>query len=340
MLQTETLKTKPSTRSKPEIIRQDLRQAFSGTDLDGFYCSAFTDTDGYDLTCLYVHGGPGSHCEDFEAGIEQIPTLSSSRIRWIVYDQRHCGRSIPIQVSSVSETSHSSNVADFDSLVTILKDRCGIKVDVVYGHSYGARLAFDAFESNADIDSALLLGGRSVNRLDGLNHSLLMDLMILRRLYPERYDAAYAIVSSCESGSPRALHIEVRNLFPNMDERQRERSAFYWGNPSALSWFENARSQFSQSDNDEIFCAVAGTILRQHDGGCPLLNPAKIQQPFQLILGFFDFIMGGAGEPELGPEHVVRFNGSGHYPHFEEPKRFAEVVRNMALQAQVRRSES
>lgn len=312
--------------SNNETERTDLCHGFTESQLEGLYCCLFTPSSGYDATCLYVHGGPGSHCEDFEFGITQIPELAMSRVRWITYDQRHCGRSKVISGVSPKEMSHSQNVSDLAFLLKTLTQRLRIDVDIVYGHSYGARVAFDTFEMNEFITSKLLLGGRSVNRLDGLNNSLIMDLLILRRLYPERYQKAYEIVTAQRTGSPRASHIEVRNLFPDKDERQRERASYYWGNLSAMKWYQSNEKDFTQKENDELFCTVAASILSLHDGGCPLLDPKKIHQPFQLILGFFDFIMGGAGEPELGPEHVTRFNGSGHYPHFEEPMRFVHAV--------------
>lgn len=277
------------------------------------YVASVTPATGCDYYVLFVHGGPGSHSAYFEAAIQKLPAYQSARIGWVVYDQRGCGRSAQ---SSPADLTHADNMDDLASLCRTLPGVLPRPLRAVFGHSYGARLTYDTFKRHAEIDQHLILAGRSVYGADSMNLSTLMDLYILRDKHPEAFARAYEIVSK-HDGDASDKFSEVRALLDEQ-ERQRERGKYYWGNQQARSWYEGLKATVPVKDNDAVFEQVRGTYTEDHTVH---FNPASLTQKTTMVKGYWDFLMAGATTQGL-TTNVVTFNGSGHFPHFEEPEKF------------------
>lgn len=280
---------------------------------ESLYMASVTPAAGCDYYVLFVHGGPGSHGAYFEIAIQQLPAYQSARVGWVVYDQRGCGRSAQ---PDTTDLTHDTNIDDLAALCRKLPGLLPRPLRAVFGHSYGARLAFDTFKRHADIDLRLVLAGRSVHGGDSMNLSTLMDLYILRDRHPETFVRAYEIVSK-HDGDASDKFPAVRALLDE-SERQRERAKYYWGNQQARAWYDRLKATVPVKDNDAVFEKVRRTYAEDHTVH---FNPASLKQKTAMFKGYWDFLMAGATTQGLS-EDVVTFNGSGHYPHFEEPEKF------------------
>jgi len=199
----------------------------------------------------------------------------------------------------------------------------------VFGHSYGARLAFETWLEHPEIRLKLLLAGRAIQPEDSMNLSALMDLYILRATDERRYQDAYALVAACE-GNVSDVGRQIRELFPDAALRQRQRQHYYWGNLTALEEWKATCAQNVLKDNDEVFYSVAASI-RSSPPRVKLYDPALLSQECRIILGFWDFMMAGATKPPIDEVYVEKFSGSGHYPHFEEPAKFMALAKAFFL---------
>jgi proline iminopeptidase len=274
---------------------------------------------------LYVHGGPGSHPGDFEDALFQLPQLAQGVFDWIVYDQRGCGRS-----RFSGDVTHDQNIVDLAHLcVTLPRLLDGAPLVGVFGHSYGARLAFETFLEHPEINLKLLLAGRAIQSEDSMNLSALMDLYILRATDKPRYREAYTLVAACE-GNVSHVGREIRELFADDALRQRQRQHYYWGNLSALDEWKTACTRSELKDNDDIFYSVS-TSIRSRPPRVKIYDPSFLKQKCRIILGFWDFMMAGATKPPIDEVYVEKFNGSGHYPHFEEPEKFMNLAKTLFL---------
>jgi len=187
---------------------------------------------------------------------------------------------------------------------------------------YGARLAYDTFAKYESIDLKLILAGRGVYGEDSMNLSTLMDLYILRDSDPEKFKTAFEVVSK-HDGPASDKFTEIKPLL-DTSHRQKERNKFYWGNQEVMEWYKVLKSTVSQKDNDDIFESARHT----YESYTSVYVPEKLKQDALMIKGFWGFLMAGATNQGV-VKNAVTFNGSGHYPHFEEPERFDSIVTKM-----------
>lgn len=274
---------------------------------------------------LYVHGGPGSHPGDFEVDLRTKDSLSSGPFDWVVYHQRGCGQS-----DTWTEVTHDDNIRDLEQLCKTLPTKLApSRLVGVFGHSYGARLAFETFFEHPEIRLKLLLAGRAIQPEDSMNLSALMDLYILRNTDRDRFAEAYALAARCE-GSISSVGRQIKELFSDQDLRQQQREQYYWGNLEALKLWKQAINGIPLKDNDDVFYSVSASI-RSRAPRVKIYDPSLLKQDCLLLQGFWDFMMAGATKPPIDDSYVVKFNGSGHYPHFEETEKFLSVAKSFFL---------
>ena len=268
---------------------------------------------------IYVHGGPGSHCEDFETALNQIPEYADTPVAWLTYDQRGCGRS-----GKTANVTHGQNRNDLLSMVQEVQNSKMFDSVSIFGHSYGARLAFEVCEQNPELNVSVLLAGRSLHSEDSMNVSTLMDTYLLRSHYPELAEKAYVLLKETQ-GIASTVGREIRELFPSDSERQKLRAPFYWGNLQAMAQFEQWKANLTCADSDEVFYSVQKSIRESQDNK-KFYNPENIKQQIHFIVGHFDFMMVGAANLGVDSKFYTRLNGSGHYPHFEQPREFLKIL--------------
>lgn len=168
-----------------------------------------------------------------------------------------------------------------------------------------------------------------------MNTSILMDIMILREKNQARFQRACRLLSQ-HQGEPYELAKPVRELFTETDNRQSERKRFYWINEEAMKWWNEVQIQSRYKDSDEIYFQVAGSYQdEQFNPG--LFDPSLLSQPCILLQGFFDVLMNGPAAPRLlDSKNAFKLNGSAHYPHFEQPNEFMEVLCNFLAGVEIK----
>ncbi|MGY3802990.1 alpha/beta fold hydrolase [Pigmentibacter ruber] len=283
-------------------------------------------------TVLYVHGGPGSHSYDFECGIQHFPQLKNSMFAFITYDQRGSGRS-ENSSQDLKELSHSKNIDDLIHLILDLPKIFNLeKIDVVFGHSYGARLVYDTLWKNPSIKVFYLLVGTNLYPNDAFNTSLFLDLQILKNTQPKEYEAALKLISNNET-EPYLLSPKIRKFFNCLSSRQIARQDFYWANPKVQTWWNKINSNSKVQDDDEVYFKIVESL---HDEKFNLGNydPIHLSQIGKYIIGFHDVLMNGTTTfPEI-KNNIIRCYASSHYPHFEEPEIFINTLRSLLNEEQ------
>lgn len=265
---------------------------------------------------LFIHGGPGNNCEKFEVLLQNHPAYQNTAVTWITYDQRGCGRS----KKNVETVTHEHNLEDLKAVLEHLS-KLGKKPDVIYGHSYGAWLLYDAALAYPNvITQKIVFGGRSLSRSLPKTRSLLMDLLLLKWKQPTDYQKALAHVEHNED-----TYMQARNAVRALLKDQDERSTFYWGNLEAkaqmLEWQKQCKLPL---ENPDVFQDVAHTMYHGDKTYGPM-DPKQLKQDHVFLLGYHDFLMGGELDVEENAP-IKRFWKSGHYPHVEEVEEFLMMI--------------
>ncbi|MCP5463641.1 MAG: alpha/beta hydrolase [Deltaproteobacteria bacterium] len=265
---------------------------------------------------LYVHGGPGSHSAYFEKALQELPAYQNMDYGWVCYDQRGCGRS----AGASSALTHSINRQDLSDICDQVKSALDVETIAIFGHSYGAFLAYDLLKHRPNLLLRLIIAGRSVDRRLAQQRSLSMDLLILKEDQPQEYMQALEILK-CHNGSPWEVSKEIRGLM-NSTER---RKAFYWGNLKTMAWYDDLKSRVNIAENDDIYRQVRTSYYADNSQVLPI-DVSILKQKTLWINGVHDYLMGGemTGNPELA--HIKSYRNSGHYPHLEQPEDFVRDV--------------
>lgn len=270
-----------------------------------------------DHTVLFVHGGPGGNCFDFETLLKRKSVLTASGIRWVCYDQYGCGRS----PKKKAPYRHAQNIDDLAEICKHLKENHDIRVDALYGHSYGARLVYDTCYAHPDLEALAVLAARGVFPQDALETSILMDLMILRSEQPHEYAQALKIVKTQE-WSMTKINETIRQLFQDQKKRIMLRNDFLWAQKEAQAEWESIVATSPVADSDEAYFEICRTLEeRLFNPG--FFDPQRLKQRMAVFQGYFDFLMNGSCTPCLPGAMCHRFYGSGHFIHFEEPEAVA-----------------
>lgn len=265
---------------------------------------------------LYVHGGPGSHGAHFEEAVKEVEAYKRLKYGLVSYDQRSCGRSD----KSVEPMTHIRNIDDLRMLYHQLNAGDNLNLVGVFGHSYGAWLAYDMLLANPDIGIKLILAGRSVDRLLSRNRLVLIDLILLRIFQPEDYMELTQIIKNYD-GPMWKLAKTIRSRMKDTTMRK----MYYWGNLEIMRWYDQLKERVSIPDNDSVFHEVRETMY-EDDANLRDFDPDLLEQDVLWINGFHDFLMGGELYSDSVDTPITTFLNSGHYPHLEEADRFVDVV--------------
>lgn len=141
------------------------------------------------LPVVVVHGGPGSGCSP-----KSRQRFDPARYHIICFDQRGCGRSLPLGRLEANTTAHL--VADMERI----REQVGVENWVVYGTSWGSTLALAYAQAHAARVKGLLVGGVFL----GTAHELawLSAPDGLARFRPQEYAAIQDLVAHHGAGLP------------------------------------------------------------------------------------------------------------------------------------------
>lgn len=106
------------------------------------------------LPVVFVHGGPGSGCEDYHRRF-----FDPDRYRVVLFDQRGCGRSTPH--AALEGNTTQALVADMEAV----RRRLGIDRWLVFGGSWGSTLGLAYAEAHPERVAGLVLRGIMLARL-------------------------------------------------------------------------------------------------------------------------------------------------------------------------------
>jgi pimeloyl-ACP methyl ester carboxylesterase len=292
--------------------------------IDSLYSAIYATNQCKKNIVVYVHGGPGGHCSDFESGLIDFKCLTSSNFAWVTYDQRGCGRS---HSDSLKSISHRTNIDDLKSIINFYQEFFGKDETKIflYGHSYGARLVYDTLFTTPTLDVSAMISGRSVHPLDAMNTSILIDTLILRTIDIDAFTKAVKCISD-SFDEPYLKAKQVRECFKDPTLRQELRKNYYWVDQKAMSWWDSQYQKSHFIDSDDVYFSVASTYTNEvFNPG--IFDPNQLAQNCILIQGFFDVLMNGSAKSRLENESkVIKFNGSAHYPHFEQPELFMHYL--------------
>ena len=106
----------------------------------------YGNSDG--LPVVFLHGGPGSGCEDFHARF-----FNPDKYRIILFDQRGSGKSIP------HASLHKNHTQALISDIEVLREHLNIEQWIVFGGSWGSTLALAYAQAHAQQVLGLVLRG-------------------------------------------------------------------------------------------------------------------------------------------------------------------------------------
>lgn len=262
--------------------------------------------------CLFIHGGPGLNAYSTSKFIQKSSAYAVSSYNFIFYDQAGCGRS---RKNVDSRYLHIENIKD---LKDVLDYYSWDNIQIIIGHSYGAKLLYDYLEKyGEDKNMEYIFLSTSENILIPRLNNLLLDLKYLKKAKPELYKESLAMLENCYSSD--AINAITDQLNPYFLENP-YRLDYYWANNEAQQEYISIKNPYSLSQ--DVFEKVRKDLYS--DPANYNLDIDRIKKS-RWVVGFHDFIMEGNKPDGLKKEKIVFFR-SGHYPHIEEPDKFLELL--------------
>lgn len=266
---------------------------------------------------LFINGGPGQSCYPLETLISDHGFFADLKANFVMYDQRGCGRS-----QRYPSYSHSENIVDLGTVIENAENQLSKKIDLIIGHSYGAKILFDYLIGSSSKVKSIFVGTSSHLLVPRLNNFLL-DMKYLQKSNPSAYDE---FMMSFKLTDRKSLWEASEKLAPYFHLNP-ERSLYYWANNQVKALLEKIQSSSPYPSNDEVFQQVRKQIYLE---GTFDIELERLNSPYLWVMGFFDFIMGGHLIHQSQGNQTV-FERSGHYPHLEENRRFCEVTNEFML---------
>ncbi|WP_096185719.1 alpha/beta fold hydrolase [Evansella halocellulosilytica] len=268
---------------------------------------------------LYIHGGPGQGCYDF--CYHQAERLQED-VRLIAVDQRGVSRSEGIK----KEESFSliDIILDFEEL----RKKLGIEKWALLGHSFGGYFSllyattFPKSVSHIIFECPTFDSGLSARNL----------LIKASKLFNEAGKETLAekcLELSKSDKSAKDLMLEFVEIRPELGERGLEIHIHNIEHTTDYSLYsEDEWKQFIEKNsvhNDRLFeeNEIFNSLL-------PRLK--EVTQPALLINGKYDPVTCDEQKriflEDVRHGESITLQDSGHFPHFEEPENFKNVVLN------------
>ncbi|MCA1054273.1 alpha/beta hydrolase [Rossellomorea aquimaris] len=268
---------------------------------------------------LYIHGGPGQGCYDFS--YHQAERLQED-VRLISVDQRGVCRSEGIK----EEESFSVHdiILDYEEL----RKELGIEKWALLGHSFGGYYSLLYATAFPNSVSHLIFECPTFDsRLSAI--SLLLKASKLFIEVGNETLAEKCLELSTSEKSAKDLMMEFVDLRPELGERGIEIHIHNFEHTTDYSYYtDDEWKQFhgkSNVHNERLFeeKEVFNSLL-------PRLK--EVTQPALLINGKYDPVtcdeQKRAFREDVKHGESITLQESGHFPHFEEPETFKNVVLN------------
>jgi proline iminopeptidase len=281
------------------------------------FVASYGSADAPPLLFIHGHGG-GYHFQRCQA------ELLAQDLRLIAPDQRGVLRSGPLAPGEPIDLDVL--LADFEELRADL----GIERWAILGHSAGGNYAVEYAIRHPDAVSAVIFDCPCWDFDANDRHRL----PIFARLYDELGDSERA--AAC-----RELAAVSRRL--TADDKTYELAWGLGDRFQDLSFHDpSRRAEFFGLGEEAGFTDEEWERGNSHLVTLPELYTSKLErlalvtQPSLLIEGIADLATDPVSvqsyRDNVPTGRVVTFDQSGHFPHFEEPTRYAELVRSFVLQ--------
>jgi proline iminopeptidase len=136
---------------------------------------------------VFIHGGPGLNCGALEYLIEHEAIFDNLKFNIILYDQRGCGRSKPVDTLD----SHEDNVRDLEDICKTITAEAYYSIAAIAGHSYGAKVLFDYIQAIPTKIPAIFIA-TAASMLTPRINNLLLDLAYIKSIDREQYQIILA----------------------------------------------------------------------------------------------------------------------------------------------------
>jgi proline iminopeptidase len=260
----------------------------------------FYETLGEGRPVLLMHGGPGLDHTVFRPWLDPL----SDRAQLVFYDQYGGGRSE--RPRDLGAVTHETWVEEADAL----RERLGHEKVVLLGHSYGGFLALEYALAHGDRLDGLVL----VCTAASLGYAGEAMAEAERRATPAQIKSIHALFGAEVPDDETlgrlwraALPVYLGSYDPGMEERLL--GDVKLGAAASNRGLGKLIGSFDVSGRLPEIDVSTLTIAGGRDWVCP---PALAAEPLH------------TGLPD---SELVVFEESGHFPFFEEPERFVEVVR-------------
>jgi L-proline amide hydrolase len=276
---------------------------------------------------LFIHGGPGSPLSMFSDGFEEIYRKNFHVIHW---DQWGTGKSFSDNVKN-KNVSIRNFVDDGVSLINFLHKKYNKKI-ILIGHSWGTILARDIIKEVSNKIHSLILVGTVVSMSEG-------DLIKYRYLGTK--------VKENGEDEYKSLYLKLREPPWSKFEEIVTLSQLMWKFNGVASQLKNEdfsiairkSKHYTEKDfmNNElgmmyIYEKLAHELNKYDVSNTPLKLDVKtyfvqgdndVATPTSLVKNYY--------ESAKGKKKLVIVKNTGHFPMYENPELFLEVV-NMASQ--------
>jgi len=288
----------------------------NGTDL---YVETFGPSEAPPLLFIHGHGAGSYHFTHYQA--ERL----SQDVRLILVDQRGVLRSTPLAPGD--ELDEAQLIADYEAL----REHLGIDQWAILGSSAGGHYGLRyAVEHPASISAVAF-------------DCPLWDFDLSDRyrlpMFAELYDQSGETEKADRCRELAALSCRI-----TPDDRTWELAFGLGDRFEAMFWYDvNLGAEFRRVGEDAGFppeywergLSHGALMPDLYTDVTPLLG--LLRQPSLLIHGIKDFAVSPPGieafRNDVKNGREICFERSGHFPHAEEPDRYAELVRSLVLGA-------
>ena len=279
------------------------------------YIVSFTKSS--NLPCIiFAHGGPGLNCGVLEYLVENEGIFDTLQFDLILYDQRGCGRSKPVEETVV----HADNVCDLEEVCRTASEKAHYEIAAIAGHSYGAKLLFDYFQySGSTVPGIFISTAPSI--LTPRVKNLLLDLAYLKTIDRDQYQT---ILEEFEGFSLEKIW-ELTERLAKVFQQNKARPFFYWANLDWKDKVEAIQDSVSLPINSQVFTSVRHDLYSKPEAYSVDLDSISTL-PHLWINGFHDMVMDGPSALEKKYSTTTLFFQSAHYPHIEEHEKFCGEV--------------
>ena len=272
---------------------------------------------------LFLHGGPGMPmmylAHEFQRNLEKDFTV----VQW---DRRGAGKSYSKNIPSTESMNVRQIIDDTYELIDALKERFNQEKITLIGHSFGTYLGSIMVNERPELFSNYISIGQVVD--DDKTLTLQEDFILNKAILSNRNDIITAL------NGPDKPDFESW-LFEFGGELKNSKSFFplIWSGifapeytlPEVIKVAEASSFSSSNMKYNVLSKSIYDEINEYSIPVYFIVGKSDYTTPHELISDYYEMIKA----PKKG---IFYFDNSAHFPFFEEPGKFNEVIRKILLE--------